>query len=127
MTVTGDYLILFLVFLALGLTAISLKVNLVLFRMAAAVSWLALGILFWTGAVGVGLSSPWSQALGLVLLIMIIAPLTLQMVTEIRTEESGKSWITWGKRPVGEKKSRSQRVYDEHKAKIRAARTKRLR
>ena len=125
MTITGDYLVLFLGFLALGLTAISLKVTLILFRVAASISWLVLGILFLTGAVGVGLSDPWSQALGFVFLVMTIAPLTLQMVTEVKRESSGKSWAEWSRRPVEEEEPRDMKVKREHRERIRAARERR--
>lgn len=107
MTITGDYLITFLVLLALGLTIIANRIGIILFRMAAAVSWLTLGILFWTNQLGTSLGSPWVQAVSLVFLVMAVGVLSLQMRTDIRHEAQVRgslgtpgarteSWTTWG-------------------------------
>ena len=127
MTLSGGYLFIGLIILAGMVSLLAIKVNLILFRIGAALSWLTLGILLLTNQLSTGIAQPWTQALGFLFLVMTIAPLTLQMVTEIKTEKGGKSWIEWGKKPVEAEKPRSQRVYEEHKARIRAARMKRLR
>ncbi len=95
-------------FLALGLSWLAIRVSMLVWRMAAAISWLVLGILFWTNALGTSIGDPWVYALSLVFFLMIIAVLTLQMRTDIRHERSvrGKiggypgasteSYVTWG-------------------------------
>ena len=110
MTISGDYLFIGLVILAGMLTLIALKANLVLFRIGGALAWLTLGILLLTNQLGTGVSQPWTQALGLLFLVMTVAVLTLQMVTDIRHERSVRgspgrpgastsSWKEWGPNP----------------------------
>ena len=54
-------------------------------------------------------------------LVMTIAPLTLQMVTEVRREEKGRSWSEWGRRPRKDTSRRSSRfmALSSHKARLR--------
>ncbi len=112
MTITGDYVIIFLALLSLGLTLIAIRVSLIVFRLAAAISWLSLGILFWTNVfTGISVGATWVQALSFLCLVMIIASLTLQMKSDIRHEEivrghqrgypgaSSESWRDWGPKP----------------------------
>jgi len=86
MTITGDYLLLFLGLIALGLSFYTLKYRVLVVSLAAAISWLVLGILMWTNQLGTSISDPWVYALSLVFFLMIIAVLTRQMTVDIRHE-----------------------------------------
>ncbi len=110
-----------LIAIAAVLTLISLKANLILFRLSASASWLALGT--WTllgGSLSIG--DVWTQMLGFVFLMMTIAPLTLQMVTDVKYEKGGKSWSRWERSPVEEKESRSSRTQREWRETLRSLR-----
>ena len=123
-----SFLFIGLIIMAGFLTFLARYTGQLLMRIAAALIWLSLGIWLLIGDVAnLNLGDAWVQVLGFVFLIMTIVPLTWQMATEIRTEKRGQSWAEWGKKPVEAEKPRSQRVYEEHKARIRAARLKRLR
>lgn len=114
-----------LIAIAAVLTLISLKVSLILFRIAASTAWLAL--LVWVILDGtLDLSDPWIAVLAFVFLMMVIAPITLQFVTEIRREKKGKFWSEWGKAPVEKTRSRSQLVKDRHRERLKAAHHSRL-
>ena len=80
-----------LIFMALGLSWFALKVNMMLWRLGAALVWLSIGILLWTNTLGSDVSDPWTYVLALALLVMIIAVLTLQMRTDIKHEASARS------------------------------------
>lgn len=122
MVITGDYLFVGLVILGGMLTLISLKVSLILFRLGAALAWLTLAILLMTNQLATGMAQPWTQALGLVFLVMTVAPLTLQMVTEVRRESGGKTWSKWGEAPKEESLSRSAGIQDNWQKQLREKR-----
>ena len=106
---SASFLFLGLILLAVLLTFIAVKVNLMLFRIAASISWLALSA--WTltsGSTNLSISSTWTQLLGFVFVLMVIAPLTLQMVTEVHREASGHAWTEWGKKPSEDMSSSAQ-------------------
>jgi len=97
-----------LIFLALGLTWFALRVNMMLWRLPAAILWLVVGILVWTNELGSSVTDPWTYALGLVLFLMIVAVLSLQMKSDIRHEASvrgrggrgeSESYSAFGNRP----------------------------
>ena len=111
-----------LIVLAGILTLLALKVNLILFRMAAAASWLALGIWLLIGG-SLSLSDPWVVVLGLVFVMMTIALLTLQMMTEVRREARGKSWTEWSRKEKAPPRSRL--VKERHKERLGAIRERR--
>ena len=108
-------------FLALGLSWLAIRVSMLVWRMAAAISWLVLGILFWTNALGTSIGDPWVYALSLVFFLMIIAVLTLQMKSDIQHERSvrgnlggypgasSESWTTWGPRKRAKKSTALER------------------
>lgn len=109
---------------ALALTYISLKVGLILFRIAASIAWLALLVFFVFGGV-FNLGDPWDVAIALVLLCMVVAPLTLQMVTEVKTEKEGIGWTTWRKPPRDASQSRSWNVKSRRREQLRSIRSRR--
>jgi hypothetical protein len=87
MSVSGDTILIAAILLALGLTLICLKVHLLLFRLAASLCWLALGVLLLTGSItGISLSDNWVYILALLFIVMTVAPLSLQFITDIRHE-----------------------------------------
>ena len=106
---------------ALGLTFIALKVGLILFRVAAAVAWLAM-LVYVVFADAFDLADPWTIVLCFGLFSMIVACITLQIVTEIKTEKEGKVWSEWSKVPKDEVVSRSRMVRDAHKARLKEIR-----
>jgi len=124
MTITGDYLFLGLIILASVLNFTAIRANLLLFRMAAAISWLTLGILLWTGALSTSMSDPWTQALGFVFILMTVAPLTLQMVTETKREAKGQFWTEWRRNVKETKRQKSLRTQKEYKDQLRSLRGK---
>jgi len=110
--------------LALALTFLALKVRLLLFRVAPAMAWLALGMVLLVSPATIGLTSfadPWVTVLGFIFLVMTIAPLTLQVVTETKVKtKTGAEYTKWGKEPIdADDESRSRRVYRERREKIR--------
>ena len=62
MTVSGDYVFVGLIILAGMVTLLALRVDLILFRVGAALAWLALGALLVTNQLNTGISQPWTQA-----------------------------------------------------------------
>ena len=80
-----------LIFMALGLSWFALKVNMMLWRLGAALVWLSIGILLWTNTLGSDVSDPWTYVLALALLVMIIAVLMLQVKTDVRHEASARN------------------------------------
>lgn len=87
MSVSGDTLLIAIILLAIGLTLVSLKVKLILFRLGASMAWLCLGVLLLTGNLsGLSIGESWCQVLGFIFLVMTIAPLTLQMMTDVHHE-----------------------------------------
>lgn len=120
MTITGDYLLIALILLALGLTIVSFRISLLLFRLAAALVWLTIGIIIWTNQLGTDIADPWVYTLALALLVMVIAVLSLQFKTDIKHEASVRrglggpgggtganteSWTGWGPKPKQRKQS----------------------
>jgi hypothetical protein len=97
--ILGIVIMSFLILLALGLTFISLKVRLILFRLAASLCWLSAGIyMLVQRPLGFDISQGWTQVLGIILIVMTFAPLTLQLVVETRhTTKDGRSYTTWGR------------------------------
>lgn len=127
MTITGDYLLIALILLGLGLTIFALKATLVLFRLGAAMTWLALGMLFLTDQFGLGLGDPWTQVIATVFIVMAIAVLSLQWITDIRHEAkvrgksgypgaSTESWSSWGPKPKQNHKQTALERQAEYKA-----------
>lgn len=105
-----------LTFMALGLSWFAVRVNMMLWRLGAALVWLAIGIVIWTNTLGSDIADPWTYALALALLVMIIAVLTLQMSSDIKHEASVRnvqgfpgskteSWTGWGPKPRRKKQS----------------------
>ena len=121
MTVSGDYVFVGLIILAGMVTLLVLKVNLLLFRLGSALSWLVLSILLLTNQLSLGISQPWTQVLGLLFLVMTISPLTLQMVTEIKTSKGGMSWSEWGRAPKKKKLSRGAEAHESYKSEIKTS------
>jgi len=120
-----SFLFIGLVALAIALTVISIKANLLLFRVAAAASWLALGVwLLLSNTTNLSMSTTWTQILGFVFVMMTIAPLTLQMVTEVKKESKGKVWSEWARKPKEPIVSRSAKVREEYRSKLRGGRAR---
>jgi len=111
MAVTGDGVLVALIILAGMMTLIARGTSLPLFRLGAALSWLALAFLLLTGVIGTSLSQTWAVILVFCFVVMFIAVLLLQVVTETRHESAARgrfggfpgtktaSWTTWGPRP----------------------------
>jgi len=118
-----------LVFLALGLTWFAIRVNLMLWRLPAAILWLVVGILVWTNTLGSSTTDPWTYALALALLVMIIAVLSLQMKADIRHEASvrgkmgntgqSQSYTSFENKPKKNKKPTAAERQAEYKELLR--------
>ena len=87
------------------LTHFALRVNLMLFRLAAALSWVGLGIwLLLSDSTNLQMSDTWTQVLGTVFLVVAIGVLTLQMKADITHEatvrkgSSKEEVISWTER-----------------------------
>jgi len=113
-----------IVAIALGLTFVALKVGLILFRVAAAVAWLAM-LVYVVFAPAFSLGDPWTYVLCFGLFSMVIACLMLQVVTEIKMEKEGRVWSEWGKHPKDEVVSRSVLVKEERRKRLRTISEKR--
>jgi hypothetical protein len=73
------------VILAIGLTWVATKVNLILFRVAPFLAWLGLGVLLLLGNItNLGIDKAWTQVLGFVFIVMAFASLLLQIKTETK-------------------------------------------
>jgi len=93
-----------------------------LFRLAASMGWLACLIyLLVSGNTSLGISDTWNQVVGLLFVVMTIAPLTLQMVTEVRIEKGGQVYKTWERRRKEKAKSRSELAQQEYRIKVQGA------
>ena len=98
------------------------RVQMLLFRLAASMGWLACLIyLLVSGNTSLGISDTWNQVVGLLFVVMTIAPLTLQMVTEVRTEKGGQVYKTWERRKKEKAKSRSELAQQEYRLKVQGA------
>jgi len=119
------------------LTFIAIKANLLLFRLASAGSWLALGLwLLLSNTTNLDLGDTWTQVLGFVFIMMTIAPLTLQMITETKHEKvrrgdqggypgaSSESWTKWGPSPDKRQVVSSRDRQSAYREKLAAGRKK---
>lgn len=115
------------------LTWFAFKQRVLLWRTAAIISWLGLGIMAWTSPFDIGvdvLPTGTQHVLSLICAVMIFATATMQMTTDIRHEQSirgnkgfpgaeSSSWTEWGPPPKKQTLSRSQIAYNEHKEKLK--------
>jgi len=122
-----------LIFLALGLSWFAIRVNMMLWRLGAALSWFAIGVLIWTAigvliwtnTLGTDITDPWTYAIALALFVMIIAVFQLQIKTDIAHERSvrgkvqgrdsseSQSWTSWGSKPNNKSKKSSTKERQE--------------
>jgi len=138
MVLTADTLFIGLIILACMLTLVALKANLILFRVGAAISWIALAFLFLTGALGTAIATPWTQVVSFAFVVMAIAVLLLQMRTETTYEARGRkrgefgmagdtestSYSGWGPKPKKHKSTSAERQ-EAYKQELRARRSRR--
>lgn len=86
---SAGFLFLGLILLAVGLTWISTKVNLILFRVAPFLVWLAIGTWLLIGNItNLGIGSTWTQMLGFAFIVMAFATLILQIKTETKRNKT---------------------------------------
>lgn len=85
--------------ISLGLTFTALRGNLLLMRIAAALVWLAMGLMTMVDVFGLDLPGSWNIILGYAFLMMCFAVFLLQMDTEIMHEAQGHKWVEWGPSP----------------------------
>lgn len=112
--------------IAIALTFVALRVGLILFRVAAAVSWLSMLIYFLMSGTFKP-SEPFVYVMCFAIVAMIAAVFTLQIVTEVQREKDGRRWVTWGKPPKEDVELRSTAVKREHRDRLRAIRERRYR
>ncbi len=104
MHITGSWLLLSLIGLCLGLSYLSLKVDMILFRLAPILGWMALAFMFFTNVFGTDIGDAWTTFIAFLFIVMAFAIMLLQMNAEIKHETKDKggrgySWTSWGKRP----------------------------
>jgi len=133
MVLTGDYLFIGLIILAGMLSLLAIRANLILFRIGAAISWIALAFLFLTNALGPAIATPWVQVVSFTFVVMAFAVLLLQMRTEttyeargqkrgafgMRGETESTSYTGWGPKPK-KRKSTSAERQAEYKQELRS-------
>jgi len=123
MYITGSWLFLSLIGLCLGLSYLSLKVDLVLFRLAPILGWLALAFMFFTNVFGTDIGDTWTTFIAFLFIVMAFAIMLLQMNSEVKHEAKGKgskgySWTSWGQNP-NNKKTNYNDAYYARRAELR--------
>lgn len=111
MTITGDYTLIALILLTIGVSLFAFRTTFVLFRIGAATMFLTILIFVMGGQTTVNFTEPWMVAFSLGMLCIIFGMLTLYMGAQI---ENG--WIT---RPKKLKKPRSQRVQENYSLQLK--------
>lgn len=121
---SASFLFIGLILLAGLLTAFAYKIRMLLFTMAAATAWLALGVwLLLSDSSNLQMSDTWTQIIGFVFVLMTIAVLTLQIRTDIRHEAQVRgrvgypgaeteSYTTWGPKQRKKKPTALERQAD---------------
>jgi len=115
MHITGSWLLVGLIALSLGLTWLSLKADLILFRIAGFLCWASLAFMFFTNVFGTDIGDSWTTLIAFLFLVMAFATLLLQMNSEIKHEKKGMSWSTWGSKP----KEKAPSAYATRRAELR--------
>lgn len=119
-----------LVLLMLGLTALSIWRRGIVFSMAAAVGWTAVGVLMLTDTDLIlevaTLDEGWAQILAFLPFLMAFGSMTWYIGgigrTKITmTDSRGKSWEMWGKQPKEEGVSRSLAAKIRHRERLKGA------
>jgi len=105
--------------MSVALTWLAVSTNMILFRIGASLSWLVMGMSLLLGMVGIDWTQPYAQVLGILCIVMAIAPLLLQMVTETEREKNGVRWKEWSRNPGGPKASRGKASRESYKSQIR--------
>lgn len=138
---TESYLFLGMIAIAGFLTYFARYTAQILVRMAASLSWLALGVWLLLGDVALlDISQNWAKILGFVFVIMVIVPLTWQMRTDVQKQASimnrskgyteTSSWTEWDVKPKKKEETSEdrQRAYREQvREAVERARRRRLR
>lgn len=100
MTITGDYLLVTLVLMVLGLTIIQMRRPNILLAFSISMIWFSLGMwLFFSDSPPIALGNDWTGILSYVFIMLAIIPWLFQMDTEILSEYKGKRWKSWGRPP----------------------------
>lgn len=131
---SSDFFFIGLIILALGLTYFSLKVQLILFRVAPTLCWIGLGVyLLLSTDPLLKISEPWNQILGFVFLVMAIGTMILQIRSDSQHERTSKgglgvpgaeteTWTEWGpKKRRGKTKPTSAQRQAEYRMQVRGA------
>ena len=115
MTLVEVFIFYTIVTLAVCLTVIALRHNLILFRVSAFLTWFALGMIMLTNAFGTTITDNWTLYLGWIFIMMSFSSLLIHMDTEITTEKDGKKWTEWGSRPKDKETS-----YERYRRELRS-------
>lgn len=116
--------------LALGLTGLSFWKRSIVFALGSSLSWVAVGIILLVSPGTIGfpaISESWVQVLAYLFFLMAagcliwyIAGIGKIKITRTDTD-AGRAWVEYGKPPVEQKPSRSQRVKEGYRDRIRNA------
>ena len=122
MTLTGDYVFITIILLAMGLTFLSFRYTSILLRSATFLIWLALTIMMFTGVFGTSLEDTWVQILVWIFLVLSIMMLLMQMDTEILHEAKGRRWYTFDREPREKPPSSYQGYAERLRRRLRGGR-----
>ncbi len=127
MTTADSILLVGLVGLALGLTAISIRIRILPYSMAAMIAWITLDIAFITGEIGPGFGVLWVEAISILFILLAFAPLIVQGVEDVshETEYEGttmkwtsfrrRGWIPGEEDPYNQRRSEVRRLANKRK------------
>ncbi len=124
---TGESIMLLsLIILALGLTAVSLHIRILPFSLASMIAWIALDIGFVTGDIGPGFGVLWVEAIAILFTLLAFAPLVVQTLEDVSHESNyGGEILKWKTVKVKGWKAGDEDPYMQHRNKIRDIANKR--
>ncbi len=124
---TGESLLLMgLIVLALGLTAISLHIRILPYSLASMIAWIALDIGFVTGDIGPGFGTLWVEAIAILFILLAFAPLVVQGLEDVSHESNyGGDILKWKTIRQRGEKAGDEDPYMQTRLKIRDAVSKR--
>ena len=116
MTLSGDFLFVTLVLMALVLTFIQMMRPNILIAFSISMLWFSLSMwLFFGDSPMLTLAQDWTGILIWVFIMLAFVPWLLQMDTEITNEAKGQKWKSWGAPP----KSKTANRTDEYRKNLR--------
>lgn len=117
MTISGDYLFVGWVLMAVFFTWFSASRRNILLAFVGFILWFSLGFwLFFSTSAPIGLTEQWQRIFAWAFFVLSFLPFIFQMDIEVKNEMKGKSWKTFEPRTPEQKKLSG---YEEYKEKLR--------